>query len=88
MAIKSKKVSTPSRATPPARPMPSAPSTGNGGRSNGHSITAEERYNKIAQAAYYRAEQRGYEPGHEVEDWLAAEAEVDAEMRGTGTSIK
>ena len=30
----------------------------------------------IAEAAYYRAERRGFEPGHELEDWLEAEAEV------------
>ncbi len=32
----------------------------------------------IAEHAYYRAERRGFAPGHEVEDWLSAEAEVDA----------
>lgn len=31
---------------------------------------------RIAVAAYYRAEQRGFEPGHELEDWIAAEKEV------------
>jgi len=30
--------------------------------------------------AYYKAEARGYEPGHEIQDWLDAEAEVDAEI--------
>lgn len=35
----------------------------------------------IAEAAYYRAERRGFEPGGETEDWLAAEAEVMARMR-------
>lgn len=30
----------------------------------------------IAQAAYYRAERRGFEPGHEMEDWLAAERDI------------
>jgi hypothetical protein len=30
----------------------------------------------IAIAAYYLAEQRGFDPGHEVDDWLQAEAEV------------
>lgn len=30
----------------------------------------------IAEAAYYRAERRGFQPGFEVEDWLAAEAET------------
>jgi hypothetical protein len=31
----------------------------------------------ISKAAYFRAEQRNFEPGHELEDWLAAESEVD-----------
>ncbi|HEY7889359.1 MAG TPA: DUF2934 domain-containing protein [Steroidobacteraceae bacterium] len=35
----------------------------------------------IAQAAYLRAERRGFAPGNEEEDWLAAEAEVDALLR-------
>jgi hypothetical protein len=34
----------------------------------------------IAKAAYYRAEKRGFAPGHEAEDWLAAESEVDAKL--------
>jgi hypothetical protein len=40
-------------------------------------VTAEERYQLIAVAAYRRAEQRGFTPGAELEDWLAAEAEID-----------
>ena len=35
-----------------------------------------ERDRMIAVAAYYRAKRRGFEPGHELEDWLAAEAEI------------
>jgi hypothetical protein len=38
----------------------------------------EQRAALIAEAAYYRAEKRGFAPGHDTEDWLAAEAEVDA----------
>lgn len=30
---------------------------------------------QIAIAAYLKAQARGFEPGHELEDWLAAEAE-------------
>jgi len=30
----------------------------------------------IAERAYYLAEKRGFAPGHELEDWLAAEREV------------
>lgn len=37
----------------------------------------------IAEAAYYRAEQRGFEPGRETDDWLAAEAEILARVRGS-----
>ncbi len=32
---------------------------------------------RIRELAYLRAQQRGFAPGHEVEDWLAAEEEVD-----------
>jgi hypothetical protein len=28
----------------------------------------------IRVAAYYRAERRGFQPGHDLEDWFAAEA--------------
>jgi hypothetical protein len=35
----------------------------------------------IAEAAYYRAESRGFEPGGEMQDWLAAEAEVLSRVR-------
>lgn len=32
----------------------------------------------IAERAYHRAERRGFTPGHELDDWLAAEREVAA----------
>jgi hypothetical protein len=35
------------------------------------------RQEQIAELAYFRALNRGFEPGHELEDWLAAEAEID-----------
>jgi Protein of unknown function (DUF2934) len=41
-------------------------------------MSEEERRQAIAQAAYYRSERRGFEPGHELEDWVAAEALMDA----------
>jgi hypothetical protein len=40
-------------------------------------VTSEERHQLIAEAAYYRAERRNFVPGHELEDWLAAEAEIE-----------
>lgn len=41
-------------------------------------LTAQRRHEMISVAAYYRAECRGFEPGCEHEDWLAAEEEIDA----------
>jgi hypothetical protein len=35
----------------------------------------------IARLAYFRAEKRHFAPGHQLEDWLGAEAEVDALVR-------
>jgi len=31
----------------------------------------------VAERAYFKAERRGFAPGHELEDWLAAEREVN-----------
>lgn len=31
----------------------------------------------IAEAAYYKAEQRGFQPGNEMADWFEAETNVD-----------
>jgi hypothetical protein len=36
-----------------------------------------ERRRRIAEAAYYRAEQRGFAPGGEESDWIEAEKEID-----------
>ncbi len=55
-----------------AEPKPAAPT------SAPRMMSAEERYRAIAHQAYLRAERRGFAPGHEMEDWLAAEADVDA----------
>jgi hypothetical protein len=41
-------------------------------------IAAEHRRAMVEEAAYYRAQRRGFAPGHELEDWVLAEREVDA----------
>jgi len=46
-------------------------------------VTPERRLQMIAEAAYFRAEARGFAPGHEMEDWLAAEVEVDRLLSGS-----
>jgi hypothetical protein len=39
------------------------------------------REQMIAEAAYYRAERRGFAPGNEMSDWLEAEADVEGVLR-------
>jgi hypothetical protein len=41
-------------------------------------VSEWDRQAMIAEAAYYRSAARGFAPGHELDDWLAAEAEIDA----------
>ncbi len=43
-------------------------------------IEPEMRDAMVAEAAYFRSAHRGFEPGHEVDDWLAAESEIDAAL--------
>ena len=46
-----------------------------------HSIVTigpERRHSVIAGVAYYFSEHRGFAPGHELDDWLAAENQIDA----------
>jgi hypothetical protein len=45
------------------------------------SVTPEERQHMIAIAAYVRAEKRGFVGGDAVDDWLHAEAEINALLR-------
>jgi len=46
----------------------------------------EVRRQRIAEAAYLRAASRGFAPGAELEDWLQAEAAVDA-ARGEAPQV-
>jgi Protein of unknown function (DUF2934) len=43
-------------------------------------ISAEHRLTMIAEAAYYRAQSRGFAPGGELDDWLEAEWSVDEHL--------
>src|SRR2546429_9072514 len=70
---------------PPARtnaPRPSAPVRRSPTEPVRLALTPEARRGMIAEGAYLRAERRGFAPGHETEDWLAAEAEVDVLLKG------
>ena len=47
-------------------------------------IQHPSRDSLITEAAYHRAEARAFAPGHELDDWLAAESEVDTRLLGEG----
>jgi hypothetical protein len=43
-------------------------------------IDSEVRRQLVAAEAYFIAERRGFEAGHEIEDWMAAEVLVDSRI--------
>jgi hypothetical protein len=43
-------------------------------------LSESKRRRMVAEAAYYRALQRGFAAGGEVDDWLAAEQEVEQRL--------
>lgn len=43
-------------------------------------IDPDLRRQMVAAEAYFRAERRGFAAGHELEDWVAAEAVVDSRL--------
>jgi hypothetical protein len=52
-------------------------------------IPASLRHDMIRDAAYFRAQARGFVPGKEIEDWLAAEQDVEdliARLRARDTA--
>lgn len=55
-----------------SRPAPAAPPS---------------REQMITEAAYYRAERRNFAGGREMEDWLAAEEEIDSLINPVRESI-
>src|SRR6185295_3200065 len=55
-------------------PAPEAPARR---QAMGSDVTAEQRRRMIAEAAYFRAQRRGFENGDSTADWLAAEAEIE-----------
>jgi hypothetical protein len=47
-------------------------------------VSSQERYSMIAEAAYFRAAERNFQGGDPVEDWLAAEKEIDEKIAKEG----
>ena len=77
MASKRAPAKTPAKTATQTTARPQS-FTGNG-RAD---ITPDELRKLVSEAAYYRAKQRGFAPGHEVEDWVQAEAEVLRRIEG------
>lgn len=67
---KSRSASKTESTTTAKRAAPAKPASG-------MQVTAEQRYRMIAEAAYFRAERRGFVGGDPGMDWAEAEAEID-----------
>lgn len=49
------------------------------GKASNSKSKCNHKVTDVALRAYYKAEARDYESGHEIQDWLDAEAEIVAE---------
>lgn len=47
-------------------------------------VTPEQRYQMIAEAAYFIAERRAFSGGDQAQDWLEAEAEIERILQSGG----
>ena len=47
-------------------------------------LREDTRQDMIRKAAYLLAERRGFSPGHELDDWLLAEQQVDSRLANRG----
>ena len=64
--------SKPQQAERPAKTAPDVPIA----KTAVSKLSPEEVYRLIQESAYFKAKARGFAPGHEVQDWIEAEAEV------------
>lgn len=78
------KATTSAKKTATEKPAPAAVKTAAAKKSpakkKSSSVTVEHRNHMIATAAYYLAERRGFAVGHDVQDWVAAELQIDAQL--------
>jgi hypothetical protein len=80
--VKANVETTPAKAAPRKRAVPKVKMTS----PSKPVIDPDMRRAMIAEAAYLRAERRGFSPGGEHEDWMAAEAEVDRLLNADHTA--
>jgi len=78
--VTEKKPKTTKTAKKPAskRKPPAAKATRGRKKAAVINISDDQRLSMIAETAYFKAEKRGFTGGNPVDDWLAAESEVDA----------
>ena len=70
----------PSRAAPDTPSL--RPADGSARGNTGAKLSPEDVYKLIQESAYFKAKERGFAPGHEVQDWIEAEAEVRRRLEG------
>jgi len=86
-ATKKKVVSKPAAKPTPATTRTSAAKPTAVPQAKHKVITLEKRNEMIATMAYHLSEQRGFEPGWELEDWLESERVVDRLLASKHVSI-
>jgi hypothetical protein len=88
---KAKETKTASKQQPlqskrPTKPAPDTPTLrAADGKASGNTaakLSPEEVYRLIQESAYFKAKERGFAPGSEVQDWIDAEAEVRRRLEG------
>ena len=76
--------SRPTEARKPTRAAPDTPEARSPERETSGTtqpkLSPEEVYRLIQESAYFKAKARGFAPGHEVQDWIEAEAEVRSRL--------
>jgi hypothetical protein len=80
-SVRTTEATPPAEKATPRRRTTSLKAAAGSEAATGITVSEGARRAMVEQAAYLRAERRGFTPGGEVEDWLAAEAEVDALLR-------
>lgn len=75
------KPATPAKPAATAKPAAAKATKPAAKKSNAAALTPEQRRCYVEVAAYYMAERRGFAGGNEMDDWMAAEAEIDRLLR-------
>jgi len=52
------------------------------------SISYETRYKMVAEAAYHLSEKQFFNPAKDTENWLQAEAQIDAQLKAKKITVR